>query len=294
MGLRDWLRNTVEPGVMQAHLLPLLRPTPWLDRPDADERIRDRVARGRLTDEQATQCRKWVRDGYVVLDNPFAPGFLDRVWSAYEAAVRSGTVPLEPEKASDDDPHPGRFLNPHERVPELDELLRHPAILDWCRLLIGAEPIPFQTITCHKGSQQPPHSDSIHMTTYPLGYLSAAWIAFEDIHPACGALVYYPGSHRLPYLFSKEVGITAEDFRRRPYAAYAERYEPAIQRAVDDRGIQPVYFMPKKGDVLIWHANLVHGGSRRKDMQRSRRAVVCHYFARGALCYSDLSGTRIT
>ncbi|MDP6776601.1 MAG: hypothetical protein QGI83_07545 [Candidatus Latescibacteria bacterium] len=24
------------------------------------------------------------------------------------------------------------------------------------------------------------------MTTYPLGYLAAAWIAMEDIHPDCG------------------------------------------------------------------------------------------------------------
>ncbi len=39
------------------------------------------------------------------------------------------------------------------------------------------EPKPLQTIAAHKGSQQGVHSDSIHMTTYPLGYLSAAWIA---------------------------------------------------------------------------------------------------------------------
>ena len=49
----------------------------------------------------------------------------------------------------------------------------------------------------HKGSQQGAHSDSIHMTTYPIGYLSAAWIAFEDIHPDSGPQLFYPGSHRL-------------------------------------------------------------------------------------------------
>jgi len=44
------------------------------------------------------------------------------------------------------------------------------------------------------------------MTTYPEGYLVGAWVAVEDIHPDSGPLVYYPGSHRLPYYLSKEVG----------------------------------------------------------------------------------------
>ena len=77
------------------------------------------------------------------------------------------------------------------------------------------EPAPFQTITSHKGSQQQEHSDSIHMTTYPIGYLTAAWVAFEDIHPDSGPLVYYPKSHRLPYIFSRDVGIKPRKRLRR-------------------------------------------------------------------------------
>ena len=55
-------------------------------------------------------------------------------------------------------------------------------------------------------------------------------------------------------------------------------------------GLAPQFFCPRKGDVLFWHANLVHGGSPRKDLKHSRRALVCHYFARGAVTYHDLSG----
>ena len=49
--------------------------------------------------------------------------------------------------------------------------------------------------------------------------------------------------------------------------------------------------LARKGDVLFWHANLVHGGSPRANMQRSRRAVVCHYFAEGCVCYHDLGAS---
>ncbi|MEP6715908.1 MAG: phytanoyl-CoA dioxygenase family protein [Terriglobia bacterium] len=114
----------------------------------------------------------------------------------------------------------------------------------------------------------------------------------EDIHPESGPLVYYPGSHRLPYLFSSDVGITEEDFKREGYAPYHEKYEPRIRELVESHGIEPHYFHAKKGDVLIWHANLVHGGSPRKDIARSRRAVVCHYFAKSAFVYHDLAAAR--
>jgi ectoine hydroxylase-related dioxygenase (phytanoyl-CoA dioxygenase family) len=154
------------------------------------------------------------------------------------------------------------------------------------------DPRPLQTIASHKGTQQGLHSDSIHMTTYPLGYLTAAWIAFEDIDPNSGPLVYYPGSHRLPYVFSKDVGISEEDFKRDGYAPYHARYEPYIRKLVEESGIEPHYFHAKKGDVLIWHANLVHGGSRREDLALTRRAVVCHFFVKGAFVYHDLAASR--
>ena len=127
------------------------------------------------------------------------------------------------------------------------------------------------------------------MTTYPLGYLTAAWIAFEDIHPDSGPLVYYPGKPLLPYVFSKDVQISESDYARDGYAAI-RKYEPFIRGLIDRHGaLRPHHFCAKKGDVLIWHANLVHGGSRRADLQRSRRATVVHFFVKGAFVYHDLS-----
>ncbi len=130
------------------------------------------------------------------------------------------------------------------------------------------------------------------MTTYPLGYLAAAWVAFEDIHPESGPLVYYPGSHRWPYLFSHDVEISENEFQREGYQSYQAKYEPRIRDLIQEHGSEPRYFEARKGDVLIWHANLVHGGSARRDLQRSRRAVVVHYFGKGAFVYHDLAATR--
>jgi hypothetical protein len=267
-------------------------PHAWLDRPDALDQIDRKLAAGTLTDEEAAHCTHWAEQGYVILQGLIDESTLDAVWGSYEAAIAAGKIQLPPESASDADPHPGRFLNPHKKAGEFCRILKHADLARWIRILTGRNPKPLQTIASHKGSQQGVHSDSIHMTTYPLGYLTAAWVAFEDIHPDSGPLVYYPGSHRLPYVFSREVGITEEAFKRDGYAPYHEHYEPHIQRAIADNGLTPSFFHARKGDVLIWHANLLHGGSPRRDLRHTRKAVVCHFYAKGVFVYHDLAASR--
>jgi len=266
-------------------------PLPWLDRPEAQSRIAEKEARGEISREEARQCRRWADDGFIVLEGAFDSDALDRTWAAYEGAIRNGTVALQPETPAPGDVLPSRSLDAHFTVAEIREVLHDEGLQRWMHLLLGRAPVPFQTLVSHKGSEQREHSDAIHMTTYPVGYLTAAWIAFEDIHPDCGPIVYYPGSHKLPYLSSLSLGISRSEFRQRGYAAYFERYEPAIQRLIAANGLVPAVFLPKKGDVLLWHGNLIHAGSPRRNLALSRRAVVLHYFARGAVCYHDIAGS---
>jgi Phytanoyl-CoA dioxygenase (PhyH) len=277
-------------GAFRAAHFPEGGPLPWLDRPDAAEAIARKLAAGEITEREAALARDWLRDGVVLLERYADPARLDALWAAYERALAAGAVtPDGP--ATEADPLPGRTLNPHFAVPEIDALLRDPSLVEPVSMLLGAEALPFQTIMGHKGSEQRAHSDAIHMTTYPLGYLAAAWIALEDIGEDCGPLVYYPGSHRLPYVFSHDVGISADDFREVGYLAYMQRYEPRIAELIAEHGLEPRTFTARKGDVLLWHANILHGGSPRARAGSSRRALVCHYFARGCVTYHDLAGS---
>ena len=276
----------------RAEHFPYSGPYPWLDQPDAFDRIEEKLNGGEITGEEAAQCRFWAENGYVILKNLIEHRTLDEVWKAYEKAIGAGRITLPAEPAGDGDPYPGRFLNPHKRVGGFCQILKHPELFRWIRILMEREPKPLQTIASHKGSQQGAHSDSIHMTTYPLGYLTAAWVAFEDIHPDSGPLVFYPGSHRLPYVFSKDVGIPEPDLKKNGYSTYHELYEPHIRQLIEKHEFQAHHFHAQKGDVLIWHANLVHGGSLRRNLQLSRRAVVCHYFVKGAFAYHDLAAAR--
>lgn len=277
-------------GYLQAHKFPDAGPLPWLDRPDTETLIAQRLADGELTAEEAEWCRRFARDGYVILEDFFDPSLCDQVWARYEAAVQAGVLQPSPEKKGPDDPHPGHVMNAHLQVPEVGMLFAADRLVRLISLFLGRPAVPFQTLMFPKGREQKAHSDSIHMTTYPLGYLAASWIACEDIHPDSGALMYYPGSHRLPYVFSREVGLSPEEFRQHGYAAVEAKYEPHIDTLLANSRFERHVFTPRKGTVLIWHANLLHGGSPRTDLRPSRKSLVGHYFAQGAFCYHDLSG----
>lgn len=267
-------------------------PAPWLDRPDARDRIDERVRKGEISEALAEMFRFWVDNGYVVLSKFFSDSRLDAAWSAYEAAIKTGKLTPKGEYGSEDEAgerFPGRVLNPHFQVKKIKDLLADDAMVRIMSELLGVKALPFQTIGGHRASQQLPHSDTIHMTTYPLGYLTANWIAFEDIADDSGPLEYYPGSHKLAYQLSHEAGIGLEEARK-GYLAYHQNYEPLVQRTIEANGLKPSFFQAKKGDVLIWHANLLHGGSRRRNPDLSRKALVCHYFAQGCVCYHDYAG----
>ena len=159
--------------------------------------------------------------------------------------------------------------------------------LDLLNSLIGGRARLFQSINFLEGSQQRTHSDSIHMTTFPLGGLLGVWIALEDIDADSGPLHYYPGSHRLPYFLNKDYGnegntLTIGDREYR-------EYEDLIAKKLLDTEFPKEVLLAKKGDVLIWHANLLHGGEPVTDPSKSRKSMVLHYFDDTRVCYHEIT-----
>src|SRR6266511_2184558 len=79
-------------------------PYPWLDRPDALDRIELKLQRGEITSAEAGQCRRWAANGYIILNNLIENQILDEVWTAYEKAIRAGKITLQQEPAGEHDP----------------------------------------------------------------------------------------------------------------------------------------------------------------------------------------------
>ncbi len=145
----------------------------------------------------------------------------------------------------------------------------------------------FQSINFTMGSEHDTHSDSIHMTTFPPGGLLGVWLALEDVELDNGPLHYYPGSHKLPYYLNKDYNNEGNFFMIGD-KSYTE-YEKMIEEKIKEHSLEKKIFIAKAGDVLIWHANLFHGGERHLNKQKTRKSVVFHYYAENSICYHEIT-----
>jgi ectoine hydroxylase-related dioxygenase (phytanoyl-CoA dioxygenase family) len=137
--------------------------------------------------------------------------------------------------------------------------------------LLGDTPVLCNTLSLDYGTGQEMHADSLYMTPPRESGLVATWTALEDCHPDAGPLSYLPGSHRIPpYRFSSG--------RLTEVAGEHAAWENYIGDQIARLNLVEHKFLPRKGDVFVWHGQLLHGGARRNDPDRTRRSLVCHYF----------------
>lgn len=221
----------------------------------------------------------WSKNGFVVLDKYFDEAMVDKINKEVEDLITSKKVSFR---------YGGNKIMFAIHVsPLLKSIGDDPTLNNILRMLMQRDAVLFQSINFIKGSQQKTHSDSIHMSSYPLGNLIAIWIALEDTDESNGALHYYNGSHRLPYFMNKEFGNEGTKWMLGKKTYYD--YEDMIAQKIKDYGLEKTIFRAKKGDVFIWHANLLHGGEPHPDATKTRKSMVLHYYGDGAICYHEVT-----
>ncbi|MFN0013410.1 MAG: phytanoyl-CoA dioxygenase family protein [Saprospiraceae bacterium] len=253
---------------------------PWLDRPDASERLEQHPDFLKMGADMKDKVRQFVRDGFLVLERFHDPAITEAMNAEVDVLLDAGKAGFN---------YTGRkIFNLHEQSPLANSrFFRNQDLLRLLSFLLGKPAIPFQSLSFVQGSEQRAHSDSIHMTTEPQGYLVATWTALEDCSDDCGPLFYYPGSHRLPYLMTPD--YNSGNTRFTIGGDSNRRYEDRIEALIREHGLKKAVFLAKRGDVLVWHANLLHGGSAITRSGTTRRSIVCHYYAEGVLCYHEMS-----
>jgi ectoine hydroxylase-related dioxygenase (phytanoyl-CoA dioxygenase family) len=255
----------------------------WFDRgpEEIEAHLADLAARGAATDAEIAALRHFTQEGYLVVEDVVDAGHLARLNQALDDAVEKKIEGYEWGSSQ-------RLHNLHQQYPAIKELWLHPKILRMLELIFGVPARPCQSLTYVFGSQQEHHQDTIHLTPFPAGRMCGVWTALEDVQPDSGELMVFPKSHRLPRVYMDTVGlpkVTNED-----WAPFGATVVPHWTDLIVKNGLGSVPYRPKAGTSLIWHENLMHGGAPRRDMTKSRRSIVGHYFADGAIVYYDSSG----
>ncbi|MCB0675848.1 MAG: phytanoyl-CoA dioxygenase family protein [Saprospiraceae bacterium] len=253
---------------------------PWLDRPGALASMQEHPQFHRFPVAWRDELKKFVEQGYMILRGFYRQESIDLLNEEVDRLLQEGQTDFN---------YTQRKIMDAFRESELvdQRFFRNPDLLRLLDFTLGRKVVPFQTIHFVEGSEQRAHSDAIHMTTEPQGYLIAAWTALEKTHPGNGPLFFYPGSHRLPFLSCQDYpsGNTRWQIGANSY----RNYEEAIDSLIKKHRLKKEFFYAEPGDVLIWHSNLLHGGSPIKEPGATRRSMVAHYFVEDVICYHEIS-----
>ncbi len=224
--------------------------------------------------------------GYIVVHLAKRNQIFESIKTRLESDLAEGGLKLNPKFFHyNESPRVIEFWKKCEAVKQL---AKDPEVLTLLRLLYGLTPVPFSTINFRQSTEQPLHSDYIHFASMPDGHLAAVWVALEDIGIDQGPLQVVPQSQTMPYLTNKIIGLTLPKSAEQIKLNYT-LYEQYLERKIREAGMPTIPVTMKKGDALVWSANLAHGGAAQKDKTLTRFSQVTHYhFRESEFIYNPL------
>lgn len=249
---------------------------PWVESPffmDLAARRTD------LTSEQIEMLCDFNRDGYIIVDLDLTDVEIQNI--IIDMYAMTDQVPKQAEGYHYNESP--RLFEGWKQSKNILQLSLNKKVMDILRLLYGREPIPFQTINFLRGTEQPLHSDTLHFHSSPAKWVTACWVALQDMNVNNGPLKFIPGSHKLPIYTFQDLNLPVPEYSKQ-FDSYAI-YEQFIQSLVDEYRMEYRHFLGKRGQAIIWAANLLHGGSKTLDKNSTRLSQVTHYYFEGCEHY---------
>jgi len=254
----------------------------WIDRPNAKAILEEKTRAQKLSHELQGQLYDLIEHGYTIIPSAISSRLanqLSREMSAVQKhpqayiARRARNAYIHPSKQVCEDAS-YRLIDFHVNSKRAHKAIYAEKIDRVLQQVFESPANAFQCLTFTHGSQQSMHQDGAYVVvSEPLQFL-ASWIALEDVTPGSGELMYFSGSNHLDdFLFPDD--SKSWNPGKHGKAIHYEFLESIVARS-KAAGLPYETFLPKKGDALIWTADLVHGGTENTN-GRTRRSLVTHY-----------------
>jgi phytanoyl-CoA hydroxylase len=191
-----------------------------------------------------------------------------------EIGIDGGTalVPVSERYGQEIDVRDCKLIDLYFRSKAALDTVLHGTTMSFLNLTFDKPALVFQSLYLEYGSQQPGHQDSAYLPLTAPMQLAASWTALEDVRPGSGELFVRPRSHTVPeFLFE---GC----YKNQPTGSTESRlYTEHLIKQVALAALPETKFMAAAGDVLIWGADTIRGGSKITDPLSTRRSLVAHY-----------------
>lgn len=276
------------PGSIKAEILPYAQDASvfgglWVDDRDAMQRMAADIREA--TYDLEAHMREYLDRGYTIFKNVISHDLADKVLRDTHDVFAHGERYIAKRGGKYIDPLAISRDKPEDRVVRISDIYAisenardaiYPGpVAEFIARIFGEPAIAMQSISFEYGSQQAIHQDTAYVVSNKPRSLAATWLALEDVEEGAGELIYYPESHRFDhFLFSgsaKEwaVGRDGDDQHK--------EFLQQLHAQARARGLAVEHFLPRKGDLLVWHADLAHGGARITKPGKTRRSLVTHF-----------------
>jgi phytanoyl-CoA dioxygenase PhyH len=243
----------------------------WLDQHElaatVDPSVQGNEVRGHLQD--------LIVKGYTHVPGAVSRAECDELVSEFDGYC---TRQAEAEQFADEHGNHSRLCNFHMHSDVARSIGLNPRVLAILDAAFARPAAICSSLLFEKGSQQAIHRDTLFFHTKPVNQFFGVWTALEDVVPDAGPLAYYIGGHRF-HIDSRKI---AETFEGQTTGVMYNAYMSELHRMCKqgDFPFTHADFM-QKGDVLIWHPQLPHGGSPITRPGATRRSIVFHYMPHG-------------
>jgi hypothetical protein len=251
---------------------------PWIESPFFYELLEN----SNLSPSQKEICKQYHENGYLIIDLELNDNNIDAIVHDMYEAINDENTKYHAEHFTYTDSK--RIFEHWKKSKNIAELTMHPKILETLQFLYDKEPFPFSTINFIKGSNQPLHSDIMHFHTIPALWMVGVWVAFEDVDETNGSLKIVPGSHKWPIYEYHNLNLPHPDEIENGEASNYKIYEDFLVDLIEVKGAETKVVKLKKGQALIWAANMLHGGCNVDgvtDFNKTRLTQANHYFFKG-------------
>jgi len=163
---------------------------------------------------------------------------------------------------------------PHRADPVFLEMMRHPPIVEIVERILGGTASGLGGEFFYMKPGTPgflSHQDNAYVQAPPDAFLSA-WTALTDINADNGALIFYPGTHKLGALATRQVERPTGPGQN-PRAQAAECIMPS------DYAGETISL--RRGSTVFFHSQLVHSSNDNRS-NKFRYSFLATYLLKGA------------
>lgn len=227
-----------------------------------------------VNNETKKNLKFFIKNGYIVLKNALSNQDVNKILNDFKKVLHSENYKKNPEYFHYN--KSPRVVEGWKKSKNIKKVCYNKKVNKFLNILYKRKPLPISTINFVRGTEQPLHSDYIHFGSVPELFLAGAWFALEDINKNNGPLNIVPKSHKLNTIDFTDLNLEIPKTTKELKDNYTF-YEQYLKKLTKLKKLKSKKALMKKGDVLIWAANLLHGGTKIRIKEKTRYSQVVHY-----------------